>query len=313
MLGGQTAEVTGKVNWKDWTDPVWEIELKGSLIPLVRKPGLIIRSDLDLRAVKSQGETALISGDVTFLKSYYLSDLRSLIPGRVSTARRRPPYFSVTEQPYADFRLDVRVQGDQGIRVRTPLFQGLVSADMRLGGTMEEPFTIGELDIDSGQVMFPFARMQINQGQVFMTSENPYRPQLFILGTSRTLGYEVKAQITGPVDDPVWEMSSSPPLSTEAIVLMLTAGEVPREDFSYSQSQRAGKLAMFLGRNLLSDLTTSESTEERLIIRSGESVTRDGQETYSVEYKLTDTLSVVGEYDRFGEVNAGLKWRIYSK
>ena len=39
----------------------------------------------------------------------------------------------------------------------------------------------------------------------------------------------------------------------------------------------------------------------------------EGKQTYSVEYKLTDDWSLVGEYDRFGAVNAGVQWKIFSR
>ena len=50
-----------------------------------------------------------------------------------------------------------------------------------------------------------------------------------------------------------------------------------------------------------------------MTIRSGEEVTLQGRPTYEVEYKLSKDWSIVGEYDRFNQYNAGLKWRIYSK
>jgi translocation and assembly module TamB len=68
-----------------------------------------------------------------------------------------------------------------------------------------------------------------------------------------------------------------------------------------------------VGRNLLWPIWGDAAAAERLTIRSGEAVTREGRETYAVEYKLTDRWSLVGEYDRFGELNAGVKWRVYSK
>ena len=39
----------------------------------------------------------------------------------------------------------------------------------------------------------------------------------------------------------------------------------------------------------------------------------EGRPTYDVEYKLDNRWSVTGEYDRFGDFNAGFKWRVYSK
>ncbi|HMP83487.1 MAG TPA: hypothetical protein PKA41_12375, partial [Verrucomicrobiota bacterium] len=74
-----------------------------------------------------------------------------------------------------------------------------------------------------------------------------------------------------------------------------------------------GRLMFFLGRNLFSELWLEDSVADRLVVRSGESVTRTGRETYSVEYQLGDRWTLVGEYDQFNDVNAGLKWRVYSK
>ena len=72
-------------------------------------------------------------------------------------------------------------------------------------------------------------------------------------------------------------------------------------------------MALFLGRDLLAKLGLSDQTQERLTIRSGEEISEQGRPTYHVEYKLTPRWFIVGEYDRFGDFNAGLKWRIFSK
>jgi hypothetical protein len=40
----------------------------------------------------------------------------------------------------------------------------------------------------------------------------------------------------------------------------------------------------------------SDPSEERLILRSGESISEDGRLTYSVEYRLTDRWSIMGAW-----------------
>ena len=72
-------------------------------------------------------------------------------------------------------------------------------------------------------------------------------------------------------------------------------------------------MAIFLGKDLLAKLGFGDQNEERLIINSGQEISEQGRPTYSLEYKLTDRWSLVGEYDRFNAFNAGLKWRVYSK
>jgi translocation and assembly module TamB len=77
-----------------------------------------------------------------------------------------------------------------------------------------------------------------------------------------------------------------------------------------STQARAGRLATFLGRDFLSRYAGNDLAEERLTINTGENLTEEGKTTYSVEYRLNDRWSLVGEYDRFNAVNAGVKWRI---
>ena len=46
-------------------------------------------------------------------------------------------------------------------------------------------------------------------------------------------------------------------------------------------------------------------------VESGEKISRQGRETYDIEYKLTDRWSVTGEYNEYDEYNAGVKWRAF--
>lgn len=313
QLAGRTVSVTGQLDWPEWEQPGFALRLAGERVPLAREPGLILRGDVNLLLASTNGAPPALTGTVQLRDSFYLAELRTLLPGRAESPQLRPPYFSITEQPFAGWKLDVKLTGERGLRVRTPLFRGELSPDLRLAGTLREPRAVGEVRINEGRVQFPFAGIAITQSRILLASDNPYRPELFIEGTSRAFDYDVQLNVTGFVDAPVWEMSSNPPLSPEAIVLMVTAGEVPRDRVTFTERQRAGRLMFFLGKSLFSELWLDDTAADRLIVRSGESVTSDGRETYSVEYILTDRWSVVGEYDQFNALNAGIKWKVYSK
>jgi translocation and assembly module TamB len=207
----------------------------------------------------------------------------------------------------------VHVTGERFLKVRSTIFHGEVSANLNVLGTLKEPLALGDVRVDSGLVRFPFANLKVQQGFVTLGSKDPYRPQLTVHAGSRQYGYDIKMEGSGPVDAPVLQFSSTPPLSSEQIVLMVTAGEMPRLDRSLSTQQRAQTLALFVGRDLLTKLGFGDESEQRLTLHSGEQLSEQGRPTYNVEYKLTDRWSLVGEYDRFNAFNAGLKWRVYSK
>jgi translocation and assembly module TamB len=317
-IGGATVTANGEadlhgMNWSDFAVPPLKFSLRGTNVPLARRPESVIRSDLDLVVTKTNGSPALVSGKAHLGNSYFLHDIADLIPGKMASPGRRPPYFSIDFEPIADWRLAVQVTGERFLKVRSTIFNGEVSANLALKGTLKDPLALGDIRIDSGFVRFPFADLKVQQGFVTLTSQNPYRPQLRVSAVSRQYGYDIKMDVSGPADAAILQFTSSPPLSSEQIVLMITAGELPREGRSLSTQQRAQTLAFYVGKDLLTRLGFGDDKEQRLTIHSGEQLSEQGRPTYNVEYELTERWSLVGEYDRFNAYNAGLKWRIYSK
>ena len=317
-VGGANIILTGHANlgdgeWFNGELPPFELTLSGTNVPLSRQPESIIRSDLLLAITRTNHAPPVVSGIARLRDSFYLSDLTALIPGKVATPSQRPPYFSIETAGLADWGLAVRVVGTRFLEVRSSLFNGEVSADLQLHGTLKDPIALGGLKIDSGVVRFPFGSLQVQQGLVNFSSEDPYRPKLFVTALSKQYGYDIHMEITGPVDAPILQFTSTPPLNSEQILLMLTAGEMPKGQFTLTTQQKAQTAAVFLGRDLLSKLGFGDQAEQRLTIRSGEEISDQGRPTYHVEFKLSDDWAIEGEYDRFGDFNAGFKWRIYSK
>jgi translocation and assembly module TamB len=92
---------------------------------------------------------------------------------------------------------------------------------------------------------------------------------------------------------------------------MVMTGAAPSNDVTYSRNQRFARLGAFLGQSLLGSFGGDATSADHLSITSGEKVSRQGRETYDVEYKLSDRWTWVGEYDEFDDYNIGLKWRLY--
>jgi translocation and assembly module TamB len=317
-IGGQPIRLHGDVQlgenfWRNKSLPPFQLYVSGTNVPLVRQANVLVRADLNVAITNYVATNAIVAGTVKLRDSFFLSNLKDLAPGKVAAPERRPPYFSIEAEPFANWRLALQVTGEKFLKVQSPLFRGVVSTTMQLEGTLKEPLALGEARINSGNVTFPFGSLAVQQGFVSLTSANPYHPQLFVNATAQRLGYDIKMEATGPADQPIVQFSSSPPLSSEDIVLMLTTGRSPQGIANAGTRQRAQGIAVFVGKNLLSEFGIGGGGEDRLTVRSGEQVTEAGKPTYEVEYKLTDEWSLVGEYDRFGDYNAGLKWRIYSK
>lgn len=317
VIGGQRLGIEGEIDLAEEHlakgYPEVDLRIRGQNVPLARNPDVILRSDLDLRVTNGTNMQPMIQGSVNLQDSFLLRDIATLVPGRVATPERRPPFFSLPQDPIDEWRLDVRVRGENFMRVRSPFFQGTASANFHVIGTLEEPMALGEATISSGRVIFPFATLEVKQAFVSLTRENPYLPEVFVVAAGRAFGFDLRMQVEGFADEPVIEFSAVPALTSEQIILMLTTGQIPREDFGFSQEDRAGKLALFLGKSLWQKLNPGKAGEERLTVRSGEDITEQGRQTYEVEYKLSERWALVGEYDRFGALNANIKWRLLSR
>jgi len=187
-----------------------------------------------------------------------------------------------------------------------------VTADFRLHGTLREPIATGEARMSSGSVEFPFGRLSVKQARAWLTREQPFSPQIYMTAASKRFGYDVTLEVTGTANEPLLHFSSVPSLTSEKIFLMLTAGELPRDEITFSTEQKAQRFAIFAGSQFLTSLGFGGGAD-RLTIRSGEEISESGSTTYDVEYKLTDRWSLVGQYDRFNEFNVSVKRRIFSR
>ncbi|MCB1126543.1 MAG: hypothetical protein KDM81_08615, partial [Verrucomicrobiae bacterium] len=124
MLGSQPLIVKGA--WEFGTNGTqgYAFSITGTNLPLVRQPDVFLRGDLGLRLSGTNLSNALVSGNVTLKNSLFLRDLQSLVSGNVEVPSARPPFFSIEQPPLADWRLDVKVAGEQFLHVVTPVFRG---------------------------------------------------------------------------------------------------------------------------------------------------------------------------------------------
>ncbi len=309
LMGGQPLRILGQAGWQAGKSPELDLKLTGMNLPLVRQTGLLMRGDLDLRVTSDDTGAGVVQGTVNLHDGLMLADVRSLVPtGSGERRESRPPYFSVTVEPFAEWELDLAVKGKSFMRLRTPVLTGEASIDIVLDGTLRTPRAVGEISLDHGIVKLPFARFEVEEGRVSLTEAQPYQPQLSFTGTGKRFGYDLTMELTGSASNPQLRFSSDPFLPASDVVLLVMAGVAPQEDFAYTQGERAMKLGMYFGQEVVSDILGLEG-DGRMSLSTGERLSRRGKETYRVGYELSDRWTVTGEYDEFDHYNAGLKWR----
>lgn len=312
-LSGRTVRVVGGAGWTNGGLSDVDLSLTATNLTLVRSVEMFLRGDLDLKVQSTGAAPPKIGGEVSLHDSLLFQDIGNVVAIDLNQPAKRPPFFSVPQEPFADWQLDIRVKGQKFLRVMSPVFKGEVSTGLQLAGTLKEPIALGDVSIESGQILFPFGSLDVNRGFIQLTRENPYQPKIDFSGQGMNFGYNIGMNVTGNAEAPNIVFNSVPPLTTREIMLMMTAGEIPSGDYSYTDVDKASKLGYFLGKELISQLVGMDTGEDNLLFRTGEYVTEDGQLTYRVEYKLINWLSLFGEYTRFRDYNGGLKFNIFSR
>lgn len=314
VLGAHPIEIAGWLTLPPGGQPEGELRVSGTNLALLRSPEAILRADLDLQLGRTNLQSVpRITGTVTLRDGLVMRDVRDLVAVNLDRPDQRPPYFSIDRAPFGDWECDLRIRGTEFARVLSPAFRGQVSADARLLGTLRTPRVLGQGVVDSGQIVFPFGQLKVEQARVRFSETDPHRPRLEGRATGMNFGYSIAMDISGTLDDPRVLLTSVPPMSTREIVQMLTAGSLPRGEYAFSTTGKAQRVGSYLAGDFISNLTGNPSEESRLSTRSGQQVTSNGRLTYGLEYRLTDRWSLVGEYDRWSQFNAGVRWRVLER
>ncbi|HUG10910.1 MAG TPA: BamA/TamA family outer membrane protein, partial [Opitutaceae bacterium] len=116
--------------------------------------------------------------------------------------------------------------------------------------------------------------------------------------------------LTGTATQPELTFTSSPPLGSDVLLGMVMTGQSAESDSTAPGGRRYARLGTYVGQGLLRSLGPDGGNSERLSLSSGANISRQGRETYGIEYRMDERFSLVGEYDEFDEFNSGVKWKI---
>lgn len=310
-LSDRPVDLTGSMAFGRWGMPKYDFVLKGEDVPFVRSPGLVLRGSLDMHLKTLASGVTQLSGDVHLQNSVLIVDLATLQSDTAHSGKAYP-YFSVIDAFLSDWKLNVNIKGKRFMRIQTPLFKSILTSDFKLSGTFEQPTLLGEITMDEGSLYFPFATFKLIQGGVRVARDRPDTPIISLNAKSRAFGYDLRCHVEGAATEPVITFSSLPSLDSNDVLAMVTTGKVPPGHIQQSKEARLSSFGVFLGNSVLSSLGFVDANTDRLEVITGEDLTETGRSTMSVEYHLTDRASLVGEYDRFDDLNGDFKYMIFS-
>jgi autotransporter translocation and assembly factor TamB len=329
-LGGSPVHGSGTVKgFLASDDPGLDLHLTGKDLLLYRADGVKIRANATL-TVKGSVKAPVLAGEVMLTDSRITKrvDWLSLLkPGARHKGGAKFTLFSFKDPPLNNTRLDLRVKTATPLVIANNVFKGGIRSDLLLAGTGEVPYLAGVVYADSGSVTLPSGRLDVDNGLIRFAEDEPDRPQLEFQATGRMMGYDITAQVRGALDEPEVTLSSSPPLGSEDLLMLILTGRHPvnvvnpttvASATDVKTTSDVSTVAVYLSRGLLGRLFGEQVDQapllDRLEVDMGRAVTQQGEPTVDARVKLADglwkgntSLYLTGEKDSWDYYNAGLR------
>jgi len=328
-------EVSGEVHSLT-QGPQFDLEISGKDLLLARTDTLKIRSDVEiavtgaLSALEVTGSLRITEGRMLQEKgSLNLGTLLSRAQGALGESHESDltqrsaafQLFSLRDAPLKDMTLNLAITSQQAIDLKGEAFKGRLRPDLRLLGPGETPYLIGSLYLDEFIFKLPATDIKMESSVITFHEKRPLFPELTLLGTCRVRGYDVTVSVTGPYNQPVVTLSSSPPLPADQLLLLVTTGKMPDSVDPEAQHKAAFAVAQYFALHLLQRLfggedidDTSTSILDRFEYESGQNVSYSGADTWEARFRVKrdlfssrDNLYLVGQRDEFDGYNIGVR------
>lgn len=337
-IGGGRVSATGGALLAGFTPSRFRFSVRGDDVTVPFPAGFKSTADANLEingSLTQDSATTLISGTVNLRRSEYTRDIEL---ADLINRRREGSLSEVVGDSSlaATTRVDLRVEGRDALVVRNNLADTIGSVSLRVVGPIEDPIISGRISATSGSLNFRRNQYDITRAFIDLPATQDADPILNIQGEASIKGYNILANITGPLSQPNVALSSEPALPQLDVVSLVLTGNLSTGDTGGSALAQTGigtaaslltdslisaparratdKLfglnrfeidPMITGRGGASPtarLTVGRQVNKNLSITYSTNVTADQNQVLAVEYRVSNRLSFVAQYEQ-GAVN----------
>ena len=280
--------------------------------------------------IKGDDREQLISGVVNLIRSEYTKDieLADLVNRRQESIEEGGEIRFVRTARFAD----LRVEGRNALVVRNNLADVIGSVSLQINGPVRDPIISGRITANSGTLTFRNDRYDITRAFMDLPPRRGADPLLNIEAETEIRGYRVIVDLTGPLSQPQAAVRSEPALPQADVVSLITTGTLSSGDTSTSALAQSGLgtatslltdalinapaqkatnklfgLSRFeinptiggrSGANPGARLTVGKRFSKELSVTYSTNVTSDPNQILFVEYRVSDRLSFVAQYEQ---------------
>ena len=328
-LGGGRVSATGGALLEGFTVSRFRISLRADDITVPFPQDF--RSTLDAEVeIRGSSREQIIGGLVNLRRAEYTQDieLADLINTRQESIEEGAEIALTRTALFAG----LKVEGRNALVVRNNLADLVGSVSLQLDGPVNDPRISGRITSTSGTLNFRNDRYEITRVLVDLPPGRNADPIINIQGESQIKGYRVIISLTGPLTQPQAIVRSEPALPQADVVSLITTGQLSSDDSSASILSQSGVGA---ATSLLTDalinapaqkatsklfgltrfeinpviggrrgatpaarLTLGRRISKEVTVTYSTNVTSDPNQILAVEYRVSDRLSFIAQYEQ---------------
>lgn len=335
-LGGGKVVGTGGALVEGLKLQQFRLELRGQNITAPLPKNFLTTGDAEVDiSGKREGDAfnTLIAGTIYAKRSSYTKDID--VADFISSRRdANISEGSSSSNLLGIPRLDLRLQGRDALVVRNNLADLTASIDMRVTGDVDYPVLSGRITANSGTVFFRNDRYTVNRGTLEFPPQSDNEPYINLQAESDIKGYQVFVNLVGElsnVDALTATVRSNPALPQADVISLITTGNLTSTDSgipSYAQTgintaaevitdtlinnplrKATDKLfglnkfeidPILSGKRLSPSarLTVGRQINKNLAVTYSTNLSEDQNQILAVEYRLSNRLSFVAQYEQ---------------
>lgn len=333
-LGGGTLSITGGALLEGFLPSRFQFNIRGDdvVVPYPEDFRTTADADLEIKGTVTREQTlSIISGTVNVRRAEYTKDieLADLINRRTESLIEQGGELSLAAT--AQFN-DLRVEGRDALVVRNNLADMVGSISLRVNGPVKEPIISGRITATRGTFEFRNETYEITRAFIDLPPSREFDPLLNIQAEGEIKGYNVIISLTGPLSQPNALVRSDPALPQSDVVSLVLTGNLSTGETTTSPlaGQGVGTAASLLADALINEparratdklfglnrfeidplisgrggasptarLTVGRQINKNLSITYSTNVTSDQNQVLAVEYRLSNRLSFIAQYEQ---------------
>jgi translocation and assembly module TamB len=355
VLGGGRVSVTGGALLSGLTPTRFQFNVRGEDVTVPYPENFRSTADVDLEfrgsATRGQQIATIISGKINLRRAEYTEDidLETIISSRREALIEQGGEFALAAT--AQFQ-NLQIEGRDALIIRNNLAETVGSVSLRINGPVKEPIVAGRITATTGTINFRNRRYEIQRATIDLPGSLDVDPLLNIQAEAEIAGYDVITSITGPLTQPSVNVRSDPALPQADVVSLILTGELATGETGTSALAQSGlgTAASLLTESLISAparratdklfglnrfeidpliagrggqsptarLTVGRQINKNLTITYSTNVTGNQNQVLAVEYRVSNRLSFVAQYEQgsttgFGSRNDNFSFEIRLK